>query len=1480
MSSIVEYTDPSNVYSTISQDLLKRLPLRNLHWNSSSRPLRSIKSLHVDLVPDDRRLSQHTSPQSSRVDLTEPHNGTGEGNNETTKSKERPASGAASSYKKERRHQIPGLRQTPYLKLYLLRCEDIDSYKNKARKPLREWVKEHTPPSQKSSKANNQENHDAFEWLILHVISPEDRAAQSTGDGKASSKRDPSQLVEKIRSDFNEKSKSAVDRVAQVQINEGRPGTTPLGQGPEDGDTGWGDLIFKLKSLILASFDLRVRQYEEDLKEKESQRSLPGWNFNTFFVLKEGLARGFESVGLVEDALTSYQELSVGLQTIIEGKGNDDSSPPTADTLTSTTDDLVDEYGRALTQASAMVNGANGNETARESAVEVDESPATDFGGLILDTERKPFRNLILSNKISAFDFQCYIFARQISLLLRLANASSLGLRLSSSKSQVGDTFDKYDTQSKSDSPFPRSFPEAENLLLLADICSRAVEFIINTSAALRCDLERVAENLQEKEPAVKSPVGMRSDVVDNLVASWISSVADCVLQRTLTQSLHTQLQPLLRQLQPHKHDDKAASSPSDVSSFSKQSYPTRTSSLSPTIARPPSPEKFPSVTALDAVRLLPPGPLQTGSKELAAQRAGLLSLKRQAIGLSGYRCGQWKAGFHGVLADQGARNGRMQDVSLNEKAEVQNGFVDGSSAVLRSSVRSGLRNAKLHAALYTMQAFYEAFEDITASALALYVLGERKRSAQALTAEMAAMRFQMKDFPAAASYFRQLAPFYAQGEWKDLELVMLDLYVDCLKRLERNEEYVGIGLKILAKLVERMRGDVDGPRQSSLSTIDRRYPDTAQYLEDIVRVSKTLDQSSVVRLEDYFDPFSLDPRVRHQEGRDGFEIQLQTNHIMQAELQAEEVQIRLVSVQEDNRHEFWLSKRNPALWKPGAINIVVESQTMQPGLYAMKEIVIRAGNVTFQHDASVVHISPLSVLQGDTTSFDPNDSVSRESCIHVYPQPGAFEARLAHCKDIHLEKIRSIEITLSSGWNTISGGQLAVRSGTAGLRLHTAEAAALDDPFDITVDAKPGAIRFGAFDAETEKRIKIPYTLESDLKEIIVRLEITYKTEHGDYTFTCAPKISILLPVGVNVQDIFSKEALFSKFSVFTANSLPLRLLHCELEGTDDFDVLSPPLETGLDIFSRQPISLLARVTRKSRDPSDQPLQRKLLLHITYTCFDEESSALMSHAFASSLSASSFSHLSQLLLPIFRASLSLQDLETAALLRSVDIPTYSSTLYSSMLPSVASNEQQALLDYLRDFHAEHTSIALPLSTLSTPNTLTIPVEVPTLSVLHTASLTLPSASATTNQPISLNSALPAELRLSHTRAWGPDPAHNGPLDFVYEVSASADHWLIGGQRKARFSAREDEEMTFPLLLLPQRTGHLLYPSVEIKHLSQGQEDEAGNGDDPISCETDYKSQSKSVSVVAGLERTTMAVDHEAPGNGAWALEAKAWGEV
>jgi hypothetical protein len=474
------------VFPLVQEDLVSRLPLRNLHWKAPTRPLRSIDSLHVDLVPSKESAQL---AEASNAGLVPPEGAPAR----TTEEIFRPT-----VKEKQRRHQIPGLRQTPYLKVYLLRCDDSDTYKSTARKQVREWVKEHTPPSQSSS-SSTQENHDAYEWMIIHVVVPDTPAASqprgsssSTAGEKEKSAstsrwaRGTTTLLEKLRADFNMPSKSAPDRVAQVRLQKERvpqhllpapaPVTSPpIAETPQEQERAWSDVIAKFKILILLSFDLRVSQYEEDIRKNDAQRSFPGWNFNTFFILKEGLARGFESVGLVEDALLGYDELSVGLDTVIRDQAKDETQ---GGVIMSHSEDLFATASEILQHSQTK----GGDQRASQPSLH-DEQP--------INAQKKDYRGLILANNISVFDFRSYIFARQMSLLLRLGNSQSarsdLAARLqprpnaSVQQRSVDDSSIGTRTGDQTNN--------AEDLYSLSELCSRALNFITFAARLLRDDL-------------------------------------------------------------------------------------------------------------------------------------------------------------------------------------------------------------------------------------------------------------------------------------------------------------------------------------------------------------------------------------------------------------------------------------------------------------------------------------------------------------------------------------------------------------------------------------------------------------------------------------------------------------------------------------------------------------------------------------------------------------------------------------------------------------------------------------------------------------------------------------------------------------------------------------------------------------------------------------------------------------------------------
>lgn len=160
-----------------------------------------------------------------------------------------------------------------------------------------------------------------------------------------------------------------------------------------------------------------------------------------------------------------------------------------------------------------------------------------------------------------------------------------------------------------------------------------------------------------------------------------------------------------------------------------------------------------------------------------------------------------------------------------------------------------------------------------------------------------------------AASYFRQLGPFYAKDEWSDLELLTLDLYAQCLGHIGRNEDYVRIGLKTLAKKIQ-IKADIrQQPRINSMKieSIRQPPPSAASSLSGILRTSKLLKEHIGLPMETYFDRIDMGMYVHHSSDDDGFQFPLVFRSLLLESFFAESVRVQLLSIEEDQRSELWL---------------------------------------------------------------------------------------------------------------------------------------------------------------------------------------------------------------------------------------------------------------------------------------------------------------------------------------------------------------------------------------------------------------------------------------------------------------------------------------------------------------------------------------------------------------------------------------------
>lgn len=156
-------------------------------------------------------------------------------------------------------------------------------------------------------------------------------------------------------------------------------------------------------------------------------------------------------------------------------------------------------------------------------------------------------------------------------------------------------------------------------------------------------------------------------------------------------------------------------------------------------------------------------------------------------------------------------------------------------------------------------------------------------------------------------------------------------MYAQCLKKLDRWDAFVKIGLKVLAKTVQ-LHHQSSGleSKMGSNTTAAMHSNDAvngARYLADILSASGKLDEPVSSPMISYLGQPQVDTHIRHLEDRDGFELLLNLCNMMPSELFVQQVQIRLVSVGDGLTRDIWLSTEGALKMERGRVAVVVGSR-------------------------------------------------------------------------------------------------------------------------------------------------------------------------------------------------------------------------------------------------------------------------------------------------------------------------------------------------------------------------------------------------------------------------------------------------------------------------------------------------------------------------------------------------------------------------
>lgn len=496
--------------------------------------------------------------------------------------------------------------------------------------------------------------------------------------------------------------------------------------------------------------------------------------------------------------------------------------------------------------------------------------------------------------------------------------------------------------------------------------------------------------------------------------------------------------------------------------------------------------------------------------------------------------------------------------------------------------------------------------------------------------------------------------------------------------------------LSLLGKVVAR-RTTRALPRVRSTSTwLDEETVDVSGVLGELVSFSEELPYNFTASMSDFFAETDISPEIALHSDHDGFGLNVRFKHLLDDDLQIDRVKLRLVLVS-DASQEILLQSDGPLVLKQGLTNIQVHSNVTTYGHYLIDKLVLESRKLHFTHEFQPKpQTTPLGITNANMS--ERRSSMSGPSLL-IYPHGDSLEVRATLANEIHIDKIRSVVFTILTGRNKTESLDLRLKSASAGLRLHTADAVVIDSDHSQLDTSQAGMLKLGAVEAGVVLKVLVPYSTERSLEELNIKLEAAYQTSQGTFSYLRASTIPAALPLDVDVNDIFKSQALFSRFSIRTTSAVPLKVTNVQVEESQAYGVRALPCLLPMTVLDKQPASLTYKIMRKDGERSKlNKKEAALALTVEYTRSDEAIFEKLGDVLEEAVANSPFATLRRLLVPTLlnrvKSHAPAQQLEQAVLLNEFQIPSYDATGWGKIVASLTSDKRQGLDEWLQEWHS------------------------------------------------------------------------------------------------------------------------------------------------------------------------------------------------
>lgn len=525
----------------------------------------------------------------------------------------------------------------------------------------------------------------------------------------------------------------------------------------------------------------------------------------------------------------------------------------------------------------------------------------------------------------------------------------------------------------------------------------------------------------------------------------------------------------------------------------------------------------------------------------------------------------------------------------------------------------------------------------------------------------------------------------------------MLRIYAKCLKDLHRRDEYMRVMLSLLGKVVARRTTRALPRIRNASAWLDEESVDVSGVLGELVSFSEELPYNFTAPMSDFFAGIDVGPEIILHPDKDGFGLNVALKHLLDDDLAVDRVRLRLV-LASDTSQEILLQSDGPLKLKRGIAELKVHSDVTTYGHYLIDKLVLESKKLHFSHEFQPKpQTTPLGITNANMSGR--RASMSGPSLL-VYPHGESLEARATLANDIHIDKLRSIVLAVATGRNSTERLDLRLKSASAGLRLHTADAEIIESKHSHLDTSQAGMLKLGAVDTGVDVKVRVPYSTERSLDELTVKLEASYQTSQGTFSYLRTCVIAAALPLDVDVNDIFKSQALFSRFSIRTTNAIPLRITNVQVEESQAYGVRALPCPLPITVFDKQPASLTYKITRKdSEGGKPNKKEAALALAVEYVRADEAIFEKLGDVFEKAVADSSFAPLRRLLVPTLlnraKSYAPAQQLEQAVLLNEFQVPSYEATGWGKIVASLTADKREGLDEWLQGWHSVSRFVSL-----------------------------------------------------------------------------------------------------------------------------------------------------------------------------------------